>query len=103
MTNGDSLGGGGDVPQSHATRSEGPREHKPPHLVPYRRVLVLYLEHSDYVMVLLKTGACCHLGDLVGGDDEGGEEVEDSVHKEGEEDVEESSAVDVGCQVHLGL
>lgn len=39
----------------------------------------------------------------MGRDDKRGEEVEDSIDKESEEDVEEDSAVDVGSQVHLWL
>lgn len=39
----------------------------------------------------------------MGGDDERGEEVEDSIDKESQEDIEEDAAVDVGSQVHLRL
>ena len=38
-----------------------------------------------------------NLGDLVSGDDERGEEIEDSIHKEAQEHIEKDSAIDVGC------
>ena len=36
-----SLGGAGDISESHSSGSQGAREHKPPHLILHRSVLVL--------------------------------------------------------------
>ena len=102
----------GDIPQGNSIGGEGAREDKPSNLIlsssvhflrkgklffrgmaweiAFNRQLMWQKEHSF---------SCPHLRSFIRRDDQGSKEIQDSIYKQCQEQVEEYSAVDVGDNI----